>query len=54
MTKNDLTSIPNIGKTLAEKLNRAGISNYNDLISIGSENSILRLETMGIGTWSLN
>jgi DNA transformation protein and related proteins len=50
MIKSDLTTIPNIGKTLADKLNRIGITNSSDLISIGSENAIIRLETMGIDT----
>jgi DNA transformation protein and related proteins len=50
MTNIDLTSIPNIGKTLADKLSSVGISNSNELKSIGSENTIIRLETMGIDT----
>jgi DNA transformation protein len=50
MTINDLTSIPNIGKILADKLSRAGISNSDELVSAGSENTIIRLETMGIDT----
>lgn len=50
MTKNDLSGIPNIGKTLADKLIMAGITDSGELRSIGSENAIIRLETMGIDT----
>jgi DNA transformation protein and related proteins len=46
----ELTGIPNIGKALADKLIRAGIDNPKELISIGSENAIIRLETIGIDT----
>ena len=50
MTNSDLTRTPNIGKTLAEKLISTGITNSGELKSIGSENAITLLETMGIET----
>lgn len=41
-----LTELPNIGKTLAAKLNAVGIENENDLKNIGSENAIIRIATI--------
>ena len=41
-----LTELPNIGKTLAEKLITAGINNYKELIETGSENAIIKLATI--------
>jgi len=38
-----LRELPNIGKTLAEKLNHIGISSPEGLIETGSENAIIRL-----------
>ena len=41
-----LTELPNIGKTLAEKLKRVGIENENDLKSVGSENAIIKIASL--------
>ena len=38
-----LISLPNIGKSLVDKLNRAGIYYPEDLIACGSENALLRI-----------
>lgn len=43
---NDLTNLPNLGKTLAEKLVKVDIKTPKDLISIGSENAFIRLKTV--------
>jgi DNA transformation protein and related proteins len=42
----ELTNLPNIGKTLADKLYQAGISSFNELKSVGSENAFIRLKTI--------
>jgi DNA transformation protein len=42
----DLTSLPNIGKTLAEKLNMAGIHSEQELRSHGSENAIMKIAAL--------
>ena len=41
-----LTDLPNIGKTLAEKLNAIGIENVQDLKKMGSENAIIKIATI--------
>lgn len=41
-----LTDLPNIGKTLAEKLNMIGIENEQDLIQMGSKNAIIKIATI--------
>ncbi len=38
-----LSSLPNIGKTLKEKLNKVGINTPEELISLGSENTLIRI-----------
>lgn len=38
-----LTDLPNIGKTLSEKLNSIGITNEQELKETGSENAIIRI-----------
>lgn len=38
-----LQSLPNIGKTLAKKLDKVGIKTPEELIEIGSENALLRI-----------
>lgn len=43
---NELTALPNIGKTLAEKLNTIGIKNGQELKTTGSENAIIQLATL--------
>ncbi len=41
-----LTELPNIGKTLALKLNEIGISNKRELMEMGSENAIIKIATI--------
>lgn len=41
-----LTELPNIGKTLAIKLNKAGIMTEGDLKAVGSENAIIKIATI--------
>jgi len=43
---NDLSKLPNIGKTLADKLIQVGINTPNDLKSTGSEDSFVRIKTV--------
>lgn len=43
---NNLEELPNIGKTLAEKLKLVGIENSHDLKSVGSENAIIKIATV--------
>jgi DNA transformation protein and related proteins len=43
---NDLTNLPNIGLTLAEKLKLVGISTPGDLINTGSENAMIKIKTI--------
>lgn len=42
----ELTALPNIGKTLAEKLKTVGIENEQQLQQLGSENAIIRIATL--------
>lgn len=42
----DLTNLPNIGLTLAEKLKQVGISTPGDLMNIGSENAMIKIKTV--------
>lgn len=41
-----LTALPNIGPTLAKKLNRIGVHNETDLQHLGSEKALLRIATL--------
>jgi DNA transformation protein len=41
---NELTALPNIGKTLAERLEQADIHSYDDLAAIGSIEAVLRIK----------
>jgi DNA transformation protein and related proteins len=43
---NDLTDLPNIGRTLAEKLKMVGISSPGDLLNTGSENAMIKIKTI--------
>ena len=43
---NDLTNLPNIGRTLAEKLKMVGISTPSDLLNTGSENAMIKTKTI--------
>jgi len=42
----DLTNLPNIGITRAEKLKLVGISTPGDLISTGCENELFKIKTI--------
>ncbi len=42
----DLTSLPNIGSKLAEKLKQVGIESPHSLRSIGSENAFARIKAI--------
>lgn len=46
MKNNTLTTLPNIGKILSERLNEVGIETIENLKIIGSENAFLRLSTV--------
>jgi len=41
-----LTELPNIGKTLADKLNSIGIKSEHELKQLGSENAIIKIATI--------
>ena len=43
---NKLTTLPNIGKTIADRLMLVGIEIPDDLKSIGSENAFIRIKTL--------
>lgn len=47
---NDLTTLPNIGTTLAERLEQANIHNYDDLAAIGSIEAVLRVKEANLDT----
>jgi len=44
-----LDQLPNIGKTLAEKLNQADIESPEQLTAMGSEQAFIRLSTIDDG-----
>jgi DNA transformation protein len=46
LMENDLASMPNIGRTLAEKLITVGIPTPGELINAGSENAFIRIKTI--------
>lgn len=46
MEMKELTKLPNIGKTLAQKLIMAGITNEQELKMTGSENALLKISTI--------
>jgi len=39
----DLTKLPNIGPVLAEKLNKIGVTAYDDLAAMGSVEALIRI-----------
>jgi len=43
---NSLTELPNIGKTLAEKLEFIGVKTEQDLKELGSESAIIKISTI--------
>ena len=50
----ELTDLPNIGKTLAAKLNRIGIKSERELKEMGSENAIIKISTIENGGVCIN
>jgi DNA transformation protein and related proteins len=42
----NLTNLPNIGKTLADKLSLIGVENEQDLKQLGSENAIIKIASI--------
>ena len=40
----DLTLLPNIGAVLAEKLNEAGVHSHEDLVQLGSVETLLKIK----------
>ena len=42
----ELTTLPNIGKSLAEKLVMIGVTNEMQLKEMGSENAIIKISTI--------
>ncbi len=46
----NLSKLPNIGQALAEKLENAGISSYDDLADIGSVEAVLKIDEQDIPT----
>jgi len=51
---NDLTDLPNIGKTLAAKLNEIGIYNEHELKQMGSENTLIKIAAIENGEPCIN
>jgi len=43
---NNLSDLPNIGKTLQEKLIKVGITSPDELINTGSENALLQIRAI--------
>ena len=41
-----IEELPNIGKTLAEKLKYIGVTNELELVELGSENAIIKIATI--------
>ena len=50
----ELTDLPNIGNTLAEKLQQVGIKSEKDLKEAGSENAIIKIAALEGGNPCLN
>ncbi|GHT15959.1 competence protein TfoX [Bacteroidia bacterium] len=48
-TQTDLTTLPNIGPVVAQRLREVGIATAQELRAIGSENAFLRLQTVDAG-----
>ena len=42
----ELTQLPNIGKVVAEKLIQVGINTPEELVSVGTEQAFIRLQTI--------
>ncbi|MBI9048172.1 MAG: TfoX/Sxy family protein [Anaerolineaceae bacterium] len=44
----ELEKLPNIGKTLAEKLHSIGVNSYDELAALGSVQAVLHMRTSGL------
>ena len=42
----ELEKLPNIGKTVAEKLNTIGVTTEQELEEMGSKNAIIKISTI--------
>ncbi len=49
-----IEELPNIGKTLAEKLKNIGVTNELELVELGSENAIIKIATLENNAACLN
>lgn len=49
MKSNNLSELPNIGEVLAQRLIEVGVETVEDLKSLGSENTFIRLKTVDEG-----
>ena len=49
-----LTELPNIGPTLAQKLNAIGVETEQELMEMGSENAIIKIATLERGETCIN
>ncbi|MDR2847479.1 MAG: TfoX/Sxy family protein [Bacteroidales bacterium] len=49
MNQTELTTLPNLGKVLAERLCKVGIETAEDLQTVGTENVFIRLQTVDEG-----
>lgn len=50
----DLTDLPNIGKTLAGKLNRVGVTSHDQLEALGSVEAIIKIgHATGSGCYNM-
>lgn len=52
--ESSLTCLPNIGQTLADKLEKVGISTADDLRNMGSEQALIRIATISNSGACLN
>lgn len=43
---NELEKLPNIGKTIADKLHKIGVNTEQELVKLGSENAIIKISTL--------
>lgn len=50
----NLTNIPNIGKVLAEKLEKIGVHTKEQLSAMGSENALIKIATLEGGDVCIN
>lgn len=50
----ELTELPNIGKELAKKLDNAGVKNSEELKELGSEDALIRIDTLQNGGACIN